>query len=319
MNVRWPRPSESNRSRTPPTDRTKIVSSARCWKRTIDLESAPILHSHIIDGHAVVPMVLIMEWLCEAALQRNPGLVVRGLDDLQIMKGIVLREIQGVSVQLRAGKATHRSGEYVVPRRADRRDPGKWPRGHARPGRRGPGRPPDPPAPPIRPSSTWRTPRWSAESMYRDILFHGTAFQGIVQVEGQGKRSIAARVAVSPSPSAWLDAPSRRAWLTDPLAIDCAIQLVILWGREALGKNSLPTAFGSYRQYRRSFPGDGVRVVARIRQASEHRAVAEIEVHRPRRSPWSPGSNPTNASWIPRSTRRSVENRLATGDVARVS
>ena len=53
--------------------------------------------------------------------------------------------------------------------------------------------------------------------------------------------------------------------------------MVILWGRDVLGVNSLPTAIGSYRQYRRSFPADGVRVVARIRQTSEHRLFADLE------------------------------------------
>ena len=245
-------------------------------ERTIDLETSPILHSHVIDGHAVVPIALIQEWLCEAALQRNPGLVVRGVNDLRLLKGIVLRGNQGVSVQLRAGKATRRDGEFVVPveligtlssngrqvthARADVVLADRLATGSA--------------------DSTeldLASPRWPAESIYGDILFHGADFQGISRIEGQGKRCIAARVAVSPTPSAWFDAPFRRTWLTDPLAVDCAIQLVILWGRDVLGINSLPTAIGSYRQYRRAFPADGVRVVARILQASDHRVVAEME------------------------------------------
>jgi hypothetical protein len=119
--------------------------------------------------------------------------------------------------------------------------------------------------------------RMSPESIYRDILFHGPELQGLLEIEGQGERTIAARVATSPSPSSWLQSPRRREWLTDPLAIDCAFQLVVLWCREALGVNSLPTAIGSYRQFRLSFPADEVRVVARIRQSSEHRVIADLE------------------------------------------
>jgi NAD(P)-dependent dehydrogenase (short-subunit alcohol dehydrogenase family) len=245
-------------------------------ERTIDLESAPVLHSHVIDGHAVVPTALILEWLCEAALQRNPGLLVRGLDDLRILKGIVLRGGQGASVRLRAGKSTRRDGEYVVPVELIGTLSGNGRHvTHARANvvladRLGAGSP-DPAELDLAPS------RWSAESIYRDILFHGVDFQGISRIEGQGARSIAGRVAVSPDPSSWFEAPLRRSWLTDPLAVDSALQLVVLWGRDVLGLNSLPTAIGSYRQHRRSFPADGVRVVARIRQASEHRLVAEIE------------------------------------------
>jgi hypothetical protein len=69
----------------------------------------------------------------------------------------------------------------------------------------------------------------------------------------------------------------RSRWLTDPLAVDCAFQLVVLWTRDQLGANSLPTAVGRYRQFRPDFGPAGVRVVVEIRQASEARAVADIE------------------------------------------
>src|SRR4029077_17843064 len=81
----------------------------------------------------------------------------------------------------------------------------------------------------------------------------------------------------APDPAEWLDRPLRSAWLTDPLAIDCAFQLVVLWCREHLGANSLPTAIGGYRQYRRTFPAAGVRIQAEIRHASATRTIADIE------------------------------------------
>ena len=115
------------------------------------------------------------------------------------------------------------------------------------------------------------------EEIYQTILFHGPAMQGIERVEGLGERAIAGWVATSPAPSEWVEQPLRNAWLTDPLAIDSAFQLVVLWCRERLGANSLPTAIGGYRQFRRAFPAEGVRVVAEIRQASDTRAVADIE------------------------------------------
>src|SRR5205085_2032862 len=33
------------------------------FRRTVDRESLPILTSHVIDGHAVLPMALILEWM----------------------------------------------------------------------------------------------------------------------------------------------------------------------------------------------------------------------------------------------------------------
>jgi len=108
-------------------------------------------------------------------------------------------------------------------------------------------------------------------------LFHGAAMQGIERVEGLARRAVAGWVSTAPSPSEWVERPLRSTWLTDPLAIDCAFQLVVLWCRDQLGANSLSTALGGYRQFRREFPADGVRVQAEIRQASDARAVADIE------------------------------------------
>ena len=69
----------------------------------------------------------------------------------------------------------------------------------------------------------------------------------------------------------------RSRWLTDPLAIDSAFQLLVLWCSEQFRANSLPAAVGRYQQFRPAFPAASVRVVAEIRQASESRAVADVE------------------------------------------
>ena len=118
--------------------------------------------------------------------------------------------------------------------------------------------------------------------------------QAIQQVEGCDDRTIAAWVSTSPPPASWMERPLRQTWLTDPLAIDAAFQLVVLWTRERLGASSLPTAVGSYRQFRRAFPAEGVRVLAAVRQFSDHRAVADIEFLDSQGQPW-PGSSPTSA------------------------
>jgi hypothetical protein len=39
----------------------------------------------------------------------------------------------------------------------------------------------------------------------------------------------------------------------------------------------LPTFIGRYRQFRRGFPAEGVRVVARITEASAHKARADVD------------------------------------------
>ena len=49
-----------------------------------------------------------------------------------------------------------------------------------------------------------------------------------------------------------------------------------LWSFENYGAFSLPSFAGCYRQYRRSFPADGVRITAVVKEHSPHRATVDI-------------------------------------------
>jgi acyl transferase domain-containing protein/NAD(P)-dependent dehydrogenase (short-subunit alcohol dehydrogenase family) len=248
----------------------------RVFRRAVSLKTLPILNDHVIDGHAVLPMALIIEWAAEGALHRHPGLVFCGLDNLRLFKGVTLTDRDAVTVDLMAGKAVRSGTDFVVPIElrgtlANGRDVvharadvilAEW---HTSGTRRLDDR---------------RLPDYSLrrDEVYGGILFHGPALQGIEHVEGCGPRAIAARVATAPPPSAWVERPLRGRWLTDPLAIDCSFQLIVLWSREQLGADSLPTAVGRYRQFRAGL-GDGtLRVLAEIRQATDARAVADIEL-----------------------------------------
>jgi hypothetical protein len=118
-------------------------------------------------------------------------------------------------------------------------------------------------------------PRMLSE-VYQDLLFHGPELQGIESVEGCSDGGIRATVSAARAPAAWLRQPLRNTWLADPLVLDCAFQLMILWCFEKHGSGSLPTSAGRYRQYRRSFPREGVQIRADVKGDGPHRAVADI-------------------------------------------
>jgi hypothetical protein len=114
-------------------------------------------------------------------------------------------------------------------------------------------------------------------SIYHDVLFHGPELQGIERVEALGPAGLTALVKTSAAPGAWVERPLRQTWLIDPLAVDCAFQLLSLWCHEQAGAPSLPTRVGRYVSFRRSFPTPRVKVVARVARPGEHRAVATID------------------------------------------
>jgi NAD(P)-dependent dehydrogenase (short-subunit alcohol dehydrogenase family) len=261
------------------TARTDSAASGKrletAFRREVSLEAFRVLASHVIDGHAVLPMVLILEWLAEGAARRNPGLVVAGIDDMRLFKGVILNGPPAVTVDIRAGKAVRDGREFRVAvemwgtlaggreaalARADVLLAERYPSGSPRLFHRtAPGYP------------------HGRGEIYGSLLFHGPAMQGIERVDGCSQHGISGWVSAAPLPAEWIERPTRGTWLFDPLAIDCGFQLLVLWCRNQLGANSLPTGLRSYRQYKTRFPSDGVRVVAEIREATQTRAIADIE------------------------------------------
>ena len=225
------------------------------FRRVVDLESVPVLSAHVIDGHAVLPVAMTLEWMAEAAIHRNPGLLVCGVDDFRLFKGVILGHQKPATIELRAGKPVRRAGHFMVPVELC----GTLGNGrdlvHARSvivlGDRFEESRPRLREPVLSPYPLLR------EEIYQSVLFHGPLMQGIESVEGCGELGIAGWVLTVPSASDWLDRPVRNKWLIDPLAIDSAFQLVGLWTRETVGANSLPTGLGRLRIYQREFPDAG--------------------------------------------------------------
>jgi NAD(P)-dependent dehydrogenase (short-subunit alcohol dehydrogenase family)/acyl carrier protein len=263
------------RPSAPVVEAEQTSGMALVFERLLDAATTPILRSHVIDGRPVLPMALILEWLAQGAMSRNPGMACCGIDDLRLLKGVVLRETLPETIRVLAAKATRLDGHSVVPVElrgvlADGREV-LHARGEVVLGDQHPIAPLAPDEPGLPPYAT------TSLEIYRDVLFHGPDLQGIVAVDGCGDAGIAATVQGAPAPSTWVDRPLRQQWLTDPLALDCAFQMMILWSVERAGAGSLPTFVGRYRQFRRAFPSGGVRVVARVTEASPHKARADVD------------------------------------------
>jgi len=53
--------------------------------------------------------------------------------------------------------------------------------------------------------------------------------------------------------------------------LDTAFQLAIVWCYENAGMVSLPVSFRQFRQYRNTFPAEGVTVVLEVKQRTSHK------------------------------------------------
>ncbi len=243
---------------------------ALCFEREIELSQYPVLNSHIIDDKPVVPLALMTEWFAHGALHQNPGLILHGLDDIQVLKGIRLEhekhhirlfadrlkkngEFYEVAVELRGGEET---GQDVIHSRAK-----AVLSDHLVP------------APPYQFSKAMIAGAYTKniQDVYDEILFHGFQLRGIRKIVSCSSRGMVAHISSAPGPREWISAPLRDRWIADPLVLDCAFQMAILWCFEEKEIVSLPSYAASYRQYRHQFPAEGVTAVLEVSEVTNHK------------------------------------------------
>ena len=253
---------------TKPSSNTPL---SLAFEREVSVDTMPILRSHVIAGKAVLPMAVMMEWLAHAAIHDNPGLAFHGLDDLRVFKGVKVDADGAVNLQLFAGQPVTKNDLFLVP--VELRDGASL---HARATVALAAKLPTRKASPA--VIVEAAPPKAVNAAYESgTLFHGPDLRAIRLITGSGKAGITGESAPAAAPSAWMKQPIRSAWLADPMSLDAAFQLLIVWTAQQSGACSLPTGLAKYRQYARRFPVDGARIEARIVRAGEHEAVADIE------------------------------------------
>ena len=230
-------------------------------KRKIDLQQYPILSDHVLGGKPVVPLALIAEWLGHSALHENPGLLFHGIDALRLLNGIKLDQKKKL-IRLMAGKPRRKEaffevdveirngqvdGNDVIHSRATALLVDQLP-----------------PAPkykafPIKQEANSFNQR--IPELYDKVLFHGERLKGIQSILSFSAAGMTARLKTAPEPKNWMADPLRSQWIIDPLVLDCAFQMALIWCNEQFGKRCLPSFAASYRQYRQAFPQEGVTAV----------------------------------------------------------
>jgi len=244
------------------------------FDRDVSVRALPCLVSHVMNGRAVLPAALIIEWLAHGALHGNPGLAFHGFDGFKVLKGLVLEGDASAHVTVTAAPPQPRDGLLAVPVQFTSRNGSAKTTLHATA---------EilladtlPAAPNITPAV--KRNGILSKSVYGDgRLFHGPDFQCIEALEVCNPANAAALVRSSPAPKHMIAQPLRPAWLADPLALDAAFQLMILWSTAQRAAPSLPCALRSFRQFAAFPKTGGSRVVASITSAETPVAVADLQ------------------------------------------
>ena len=244
------------------------------FERVLDVPQYSFLESHVIGGKAVFPVAMILEWLSHGAIHRNPGLELRGFNDLRVYQGVRLGSHDQILLKVLTGKPV-RNGDCFTARVQ------LVSTNHGREILHAGGFVELAPSYSTVPGSSLhvaeRRYSMNLSAAYETRLFHGPMLHGITAIEACSAEGIVVTSRSAPSPWTWMSEPARGSWLADPLAIDSALQAIILWSQEFRGKPCLPCAISTYRQYRRTFPKDGVRIVIRMHDTPEQLIRCDVE------------------------------------------
>jgi hypothetical protein len=224
------------------------------FERSLSVAHDRYLTDHRVDGKPVFPFAGAMELMAEAASVAAPQREFTGLRGIRLLKGITVPD--GSQLPIRVGARAKDDGIEVL-------IAGERPhyRSLARFGRNGAGA-----EPPARLEDLAPFPMPIADA-YRDLLFHGPIFHGIAEIAGLDARGASATLTPS-EPSVCVAGAEGASWLLDPVLIDSALQVQVIWARLQWDMTLLPAEIGGYERFEAPAPGEAVRLELRIRPES---------------------------------------------------
>ena len=240
---------------------TRLIS----LETRVSRQSHRYLESHTIEGSAVLPVVLVLEWFHRAAHAARPGSRVSQIRDFRVLRGIPLDgfETSGDLFRVQVNLGAHADSLALELADAD-----GAPRYRAQVDLQ----PTDGEIQPLAsPSSLDELQPWPAELLiYGDVLFHGPQFQVIQNLNGISDQGMEGQL-VGTDAMLWQEAN-----ITDPALLDGGLQLAVLWFQHRLGGASLPLGIGSYRQVNDGPISGSVRAVLHSEAKDSNRVVAQL-------------------------------------------
>lgn len=214
----------------------------------IDTSTAPVLSSHIIDKNAVVPFALLMDFHAHAAVKHNPGLIVAGMDDMRLLKGVTANNEPTV-LKINLGKGRPAKNSVIIPSSISSDQQAEQPYAHSSCTLILKDRLPKPPVLSKAAFMDLSVYPLTAEQTYDQILFHGEALHGIQKINGCSEKGIEIVTKLSPKPKEWFSNPLQQEWALEPMVLDAAFQAAILWCERQKNQVCLPSYIANFRVY----------------------------------------------------------------------
>lgn len=212
--------------------------------RDVDPATDIYLSDHQLDGRPVMPMAMIQELFAEVAQLSRPELHVTAVRDLRVLRGMSF-EKGSRQIRVIANPWNGTDGSVKVRLKADF---GEQHQIHDTAEIELNAQFPAPPKyAPLQLINARPLPMSVADA-YEQWLFHGPIFAGIVDVESLGENGVIAQLAPS-TPMRCLAQSPTGDWLIDPVMVDSALQLIILWARVYIDMTPLPARLACYHRF----------------------------------------------------------------------
>jgi acyl transferase domain-containing protein/NAD(P)H-dependent flavin oxidoreductase YrpB (nitropropane dioxygenase family)/NAD(P)-dependent dehydrogenase (short-subunit alcohol dehydrogenase family) len=243
------------------------------WTHELSVDADRYLDDHRIDGRPVLPAAMAAELMAEVAQRGWPEWQVVELRGFRVLRGVVLSSptqrvrvvarpethvldgITGLEVAVELGDDTGVAYRATVVLSSAL---------------------PEAPVHELPAGATLRPYPVGGPALYRERLFHGPLFHCLAEIAGIDETAMTATVTTS-RPAECLAIPRAERWLIDPVALDAAPQMALLWAREIRGMSALPSRFRALRRFRAVEPGE--RLVCHLAidpGAGEHAVGADV-------------------------------------------
>lgn len=209
--------------------------------RPLDPEVDFYLRDHCLDGHPVLPFAMAMELMAEVAAAGWPELRLVEIGKIRLMRGVTIEQaprpmriVARIREERSRGNTNSPDGVVLD---ATITAPGKDRQIHyqavvelgreveSHEARDIPRFSDD-----LAASGDSEPTRMDVEEAYREWLFHGPLFQGITSIDAISPDGMRGTLRTS-SPCDCLKGEPPGAWLIDPILVDSAFQMQVLWAR----------------------------------------------------------------------------------------